>query len=90
MKVYFILRHFEIEITWLFHFEKDIFLECRKMYVQNVFLLTAATDISTGKVGAPLQCNEIKLRDWLEGRLFMYVDLRTSVDDLRTGEAATR
>lgn len=26
-----------------------------------------ATDLSTGRVGAPLQCNEILLRDWEEG-----------------------
>ncbi|XP_068181482.1 long-chain-fatty-acid--CoA ligase 4 isoform X2 [Antennarius striatus] len=29
--------------------------------------ITEVTDVSTGRVGAPLLCCEIKLRDWLEG-----------------------
>ncbi|XP_040298436.1 long-chain-fatty-acid--CoA ligase 4 isoform X2 [Bufo bufo] len=29
--------------------------------------ITEVTDYSTGRVGAPLSCCEIKLRDWLEG-----------------------
>ena len=30
--------------------------------------LLAVMDLKTGRVGAPLQCNEIMLRDWAEGR----------------------
>ncbi|XP_048247393.1 fatty acid CoA ligase Acsl3-like isoform X1 [Haliotis rufescens] len=29
--------------------------------------VTEVTDLSTGRVGAPLQCSEIRLRDWPEG-----------------------
>ncbi len=32
-----------------------------------VCILFSVTDLSTGRVGAPLQCCELMLRDWAEG-----------------------
>ena len=32
--------------------------------------VSMVTDLSTGRVGAPLTCGEIRLHDWPEGRYF--------------------
>lgn len=34
-----------------------------------VALVVTAWDYSTGRVGAPLVCSEMKLKDWVEGEL---------------------
>lgn len=38
----------------------------------NIFSFSAVTDLSTGRVGAPLTCCEIRLRDWPEGNFIFY------------------
>ena len=47
--------------------------------------VSIVTDLSTGRVGAPLNCGEIRLRDWPEGRCFhgnrpKYRESRSSFD----------
>ena len=36
--------------------------------VMNVLFYFLVVDISTGRVGAPLICCEVRLRDWAEGK----------------------
>lgn len=43
------------------------------MWYANIFIAFSlvVTDYTTGRVGAPLICCEIKLKDWQEGKNFM-------------------
>ena len=38
------------------------------MMMTNLMLTFSATDLSLGRVGAPLMCCEFRLQDWPEGR----------------------
>lgn len=53
------------------------------MWYANIFVAFSliVTDYTTGRVGAPLICCEIKLKDWQEGKKFM-----TSASDSRYAE----
>ena len=46
-------------------------------------LCVSVTDLSTGRVGAPLICNDIMLRDWVEGRQDMLNSLRPRLNVLQ-------
>lgn len=52
-----------------------VFLVSRgsEMWYANIFIAFSlvVTDYTTGRVGAPLICCEIKLKDWQEGKNFM-------------------
>jgi len=39
-----------------------------QLHVYAVIVYVLVTDRSTGRVGAPLTCNEVMLVDWKEGK----------------------
>lgn len=46
-------------------------MKCHALINILVTLSLIVTDYTTGRVGAPLICCEIKLKDWQEGKHFM-------------------